>query len=332
MKLLISAICLLAALPACITKTTLVCDPGFTEVDGACVALDGSVPDASPEDGSGDAGPDVPSACTTDCTGATPVCNEDTMECVECVVPGDCASRDPRTMCSDNVCVECTDNSQCMTPEEPVCATEGAMAGLCVPCDGGPGQCDGILDGETALGICDISGDTGVCVECTEATADTACGDFSCNPATNTCTETERGDVLDCGRCVSDTECDMEAGFRCVPMNFMGTARPDGYCLKLSSEGCERPYLTAVIDESLSGEPEAMYCGIDQATTTCDAVRALRESRECPGGDAGACADAGARCEMVGLANERCTYTCGSPDDCLGAGSGATCAGDYCGS
>ena len=116
-------------------------------------------------------------------------------------------------------------------------------------------------------------------------------------------------------------------------MNFMGTPRPSGHCLRRLSAGCARPNLSIVIAESLSGEPETMYCGIDQTSTTCDAVRALRNSATCTDATVTAdCADAGALCATVGAGMNRCTIPCIGPDDCPMGGSGATCGGSHCGS
>lgn len=113
-------------------------------------------------------------------------------------------------------------------------------------------------------------------------------------------------------------------------MNYMGTPRPDGYCLRLVSAGCERPYgSTLITAESLSGAGEADYCGIEQELTTCDAVRAMREGRECTGGDVTLCADAGARCETIGAFDDLCTYSCGTATQCP---VGVSCGSAYCGS
>lgn len=270
-----------------------VCD----EASGSCVACLGD----------GDCGDDV---CLVDAADSA------NNECVGCVDSEDCSGALGTCDEENHECVGCLMDSDCDDPAMAKCDTG---TNTCVECDSST-QCEGTGENECVAGAC---------VECTEGTAETHCDDNSCNPATNECTETERGSVLDCGRCVGDAEC-MDTDARCVPMNYMGTERPDGYCLRLSSATCTRPYGTTLITAvSLSGEAEAEYCGIDQATTTCDAVRALRESRACTGGDVSLCANDGARCEMVGAFADRCTYSCGTPDQCP---TGVTCDGEYCGS
>lgn len=337
-----SAIALCSLVLALGCKGTVEVNCTEEPTDPACVELcatEPTLPHCSGNDGGTDAGPGdggtdadaFVSNCTSECTGETPICDEDedNAMCVQCLVPADCEGVEGRPMCDMNRCVECASSTQCETAEASLCGDDG----LCAECAENA-DCDGVVDGDgNALNVCDTSGDTNVCVGCTEATAADDCDAFSCNPATQLCTETERGDVPDCGRCVGDAECDFDAGFRCVPMNFQGTDRPDGYCLKLATETCARPYLVFVTDESLSGADETMYCGIDQGATTCDAVRALRSSESCSDGDGGQdvslCADAGARCEMVGAAPDQCTIPCGVANNCP---EGLTCDGAYCGS
>ena len=103
--------------------------------------------------------------------------------------------------------------------------------------------------------------------------------------------------------------------------------------MKTLASGCARPFLSILSDRmSLSGAAEEDYCGIDEMTVSCEAVRALIESQTCPGGTDGECAADGALCRMVGAAPNRCTYTCGSPDDCPAAGVSSTCGAGHCGS
>ena len=353
---------LLASLIAC-GDDSGVCPDGTTLEGDVCRPGDSGVPgDMDPPE---DMDSDMPGACGVACPPARPLCDTESGECAECLTASDCSAGTPvcdgtgtcvqcgvaadcdasAPVCTDGACGACAADTDCaLYPDATFCGASGA----CVECTA-DAECTGVdaAKCETATGTCmacDSSAQcegtganacvAGVCEECTEATAATDCGDNSCNPATNECTTTERASVLDCGRCVGDDEC-RDPDAPCVPMNYMGTARPDGYCLKLASTGCARPYLIPVTGVSLSGfgDDETTYCGIDQNSTTCDAVRALRESRECAGGDATLCADAGARCEMVGLAPNRCTYPCGSPADCPPIGIGSTCVGSsYCGS
>jgi hypothetical protein len=153
---------------------------------------------------------------------------------------------------------------------------------------------------------------------------------------TSMCTSTPRGSRLQCQSCVADSECMQTGGtFRCIPMNYQ-TAPRGGYCMRAANTGgppgCTRPYLTPILAASLSGVSMTTYCGIDQDLTTCDAVRALLDGRQCPTGSATECMAEGARCETVGLAPNECTYSCGIPNDCPPGGSAGSCAAGYCGS
>ena len=214
----------------CIKKDEVECDPGFVEEAGACVPVAGDTGVDVQDDG-GDGGTDADafvSACDPVCAAPTEHCDEEGVfgtvgDCVECLGADDCdTGRDE--MCDEGACVQCVSDSDCSDATAPVCGDDGE----CVPCTVGENDgCNGVMDGGTALGVCADVGGVSECVECTEATAADDCGDFSCNPATNRCTTTECGDVLDCGRCVGDHECNYDGGFRCVPMEFMGVARLD---------------------------------------------------------------------------------------------------------
>ena len=254
------------------------------EVDGACVPVtptdSGTDADGGTDSTEDDADAFV-SACDPRCAAPTEHRDEDGVfgtagVCVACLETSDC-DEPGGEMCEGGACVQCVNDSDCDSATLPVCGDDGQ----CVPCTVGENAgCDGVMDGATALGVCaDIDG-VNECVGCTEATAADDCGDFSCNPATNRCTETERGNVPSCGACVSDFECAYDAGTRCVPMNFRG-ANLGGFCLRQKEGECSRVLSTTIIAESLSGDPETEYCGVDQTSTTCEAVAAMSEGRRC---------------------------------------------------
>ncbi len=276
---------------ACAAGT--VCDP----TAGACVAClgDGDCTDGVCLVDEADSANNQCVGCEGDDDCTDGVCDTDSNECVGCLADGDCT--DPATAKCDtgtNTCVECDASIQC----------EGTGQNECV---------------------------AGACVQCTEATAETHCGAKSCDPATNECTDTDRGSVTRCGACVSDTECGL-ADDRCVPMNFMGAARDSGYCLKRFSTGCIPPYASPTEERaSLSGEAPAQYCGIREDLTTCEAVRDLVDGASCSmNSDCGAADLSDARCETVNGVADRCTYDCGGTDECR---SGTMCGanGMYCG-
>ena len=300
------------------------CTPPEVCLAGDCVRCIGN------EDCGGDTPYCVENECvactsatlTEDCDATAPACSA-AGACVGCSGDDALCSRFTSTpLCGDDGdCVACNGAADCTLPSLPRCDPSTNTCTTCMVDD----DCEG-----TGRPACALAGPSaGTCVACTEGSAPRDCGDFSCNPATNTCTTTERDSVPDCGRCMGDDEC-MGPDDRCVPMNYMGATRPSGHCLRRASAGCVRPYgITLILAESLSGEPEAMYCGIDQTSTTCDAVRALRTSAECTTGLATECADAGALCQTIGAFDNQCTIPCGAPGQCP---TGFTCGGTYCGS
>src|SRR5207248_2626631 len=111
-----------------------------------------------------------------------------------------------------------------------------------------PCSADTDCDLITGKSVCD----QGVCVQCT-ITRESLCNGKSCNPATKACTSTTLASLYACENCVADSECMPTMGYRCVPMVFQGTARPNGYCLKQFPE-CAAPYSSPTSSRvSLSG-------------------------------------------------------------------------------
>jgi len=189
------------------------------------------------------------------------------------------------------------------------------------------------------------------CVQCTPATEGQYCRNEAnqpsvCHPKTFTCTQTALGKSKTCESCVSDSACVTD--HRCVPMFFKGAARADGYCLKLKSTGCSKPYLVNFTRGSLSKpEPRLAYCAINEVKTTCEAV--LQAQVPDPKGicgptggppDATKCGVPNLNdgmCEKVnGSTDYRCTYECEDATtecfgttacDCTGAGCIKFCGG-----
>jgi hypothetical protein len=159
----------------------------------------------------------------------------------------------------------------------------------------------------------------GQCVECTVEDR-AACGSNSCNPATNSCTETPVASRGDCDSCVADSEC-REPQSRCVPMNFSGNELPDGYCLPLKFDTCQSPYPVTVTRRTLSGAPPEVYCAPNEQNTTCEALA-----------DRGIACTENAQCGLRGYADglcklDECTFACDTNEDCF---VGESCCGLYC--
>ncbi|AKF06544.1 hypothetical protein DB32_003693 [Sandaracinus amylolyticus] len=230
---------------------------------------------------------------------------------------GPCAGECDLDHCdvSSGRCLECLGDDECTNASAPVCSV--GECGDCTTDD----QC-------SRLGLHECH--EGGCVDCTPETEEAVCPPaFVCDPADGSCSETAvRGMVGACGACIADSHCG--EGFDCVPMNYMGTPRDGGYCLRRLSLGCSRPYSVPIAGRrTLSGKTGEMYCGIDEAVTTCEAVLVFGE--DCPSGLATDCTSApGAVCGTVaGIANT-CTYACADNLQCPML---RTCpdASDYCG-
>ena len=281
-----------------------------------------------PDDGGVEAGP-----CGI-CRLATPVCNVDNLQCVECTSEeeGFCAGK-PLVCKTDTFkCVECNTSSDCNDADAARCDTD---LNECDPC-----QSDDDCTGITGLLRC--GEDT--CVACTPSTEDPDCGGKSCDPLTFTCTETDLASRETCQTCVSDSEC-KEAGNRCVAMFYpLGTRFPDdntGFCLKSIDLGgsCTNPYRIVVTRTSLSGAEADDYCGINEDLATCPAVRALLADDPCdPANEDQDCPQPAGLCrELPGMLN-RCTYLCSDVVECKSppapgstCGSSGTGSDDYCG-
>jgi hypothetical protein len=120
-------------------------------------------------------------------------------------------------------------------------------------------------------------------------------------------------------------------------MNFRSAPRPTGFCLKSEASGCVEPFTVLTpMRPSLSGAPPAIYCGIDESTTTCNAILDLLDNKPCSSPEqCGAEELDDARCERVSGVNGRCTYGCPSSARCpvtYDCGPGPTAGGpNYCG-
>jgi hypothetical protein len=130
----------------------------------------------------------------------------------------------------------------------------------------------------------------------------------------------------------------MEA-FMCVPMQFGNVPLRGGYCLRrFGPDQCTQPFAFPLPDEreSLSGAAPALYCGVNEDLTSCEAVQALVDNQGC--GDDFDCVAPGGICRQVGAIGLRCTYACSFATQCLEEDSGSTCGDangsaeeDYCG-
>ena len=224
---------------------------------------------------------------------------------------------------------ECVNDLDCPFEEASRCNPSSEM---CEPCLEDV-DCAGI-DG---LPRCDA--EQGLCVQCAPATEAMDCGERSCDPATRECSEFVRGSRAECEACVSDSDC--VEGFMCVPMRFRNAPRRGGYCLQGTGTGqCAQPFAFPLPDArvSLSGAAPAIYCGVNEDLTSCEAVRVLVNNEPCE--DDFDCTAPGGICRQVGDVGLRCTYECSGATQCIDPGVviGSTCGDangtaeeDYCG-
>jgi len=304
---------------------------------GLLALATGCVLEDKPVDPQMDGSVDGGTCIDVDCPPNQPICTEE-LQCVQCTADDDAYCSERALVCNiaSSTCVECLNDSNCTAADAARCDAKE-----CAPCDDNAqcGNIDGLPSNANAC-------DDGVCVDCTPENEAMTCPDGdSCNPVTNECSGIQDGSRLTCEICVSDRDCG-EEGNRCVAMTYQGAPYPNmltGFCLKAFTVGdpCERPYLVPLFGrESLSGPPEANFCGIDEANVTCPAVLALLNNIECPSGENSECPESGLCRDFVdGLAEDRCTYLCSDADECkkppvagstCGVGSGGA-GGAYCG-
>jgi hypothetical protein len=289
----------------------------------------------------GDAGP------CGGCPPDKPVCNDE-LQCVECTSKDSyyCAEQELLCDVESSECVACLLDADCTNVDAAKCDPDDKE---CVRCDSHD-QCDGVEGLAAQDNACNANG---VCVQCTPETEQVSCGGTSCDPANETCTQTQVGSRDVCESCVADSECGIDGApsdeYRCVLMYYRGEPFPDqqtGFCLKTTAGGCEQPFSITLVGRPSLSEPtvEANYCGINENLATCPAVNALLGNQRCPSGAAQECPQPSGLCERVGDLENRCTYPCGLPVQCPAdppadtcgssngtGGSGGTGDEDYCG-
>lgn len=241
-------------------------------------------------------------ACTLNkhCEAPTPFCDKSSNSCVACLTAAQCT--DPAaSLCLDNQCAACTRDEDCAhIPNQTLCKFAAALDAKSSPDAGAPGN---------------------RCVQCT-VEDDSPCAGKSCNPLTNKCTSTPKGKTATCGECQADSEC-MGAepgdggavGARCVAMTFKG-APYKNFCLRSTATQCKRPYAILIKKvPSLSSSDLDDYCGIDQMTTTCEAVHDMEASTECKS-DINCGKGSGGLCKRVGAIDNLCTIPCATSAQC----------------
>ena len=264
--------------------------------------------------GSGTGG--ISSTCDPACEDDNAVCNSN-KECVECTEDKHCDGVMPFCDVANEACVGCIASSDCTEASASRCE-----AGACEVCTA-DADCSHIAGKNN----CETG--SGACVECVDSSD---CGGNVCNPLTNTCSKygTTR---QACESCDTDENCS-DLNHFCVPMQYDGKDRSGGYCLKKTPD-CLKPFFTLLKGrDSLSGAAAQDYCGVNESLVTCEAVRALLDDTQCPGGMDSECPESGLCKDIGGVATNRCTYRCVGVTDCKEAGAGSTCGitpNNFCG-
>ncbi len=264
--------------------------------------------------------------CTADgnCFGAKPACNTTTNACVRCVKDANCSGSTPFCDTAQNTCIQCRTSADCTLASASAC-----VAGTCTGCSTNT-DCTHItgntvckLGAETADAGTDAGANTGTCFQCS-VEDELPCAGKSCNPTTNTCTNTERGSVDICHACLADSECiggaPSDGGVesaRCVAMTFNGVAHGK-YCLLTAIGGCPQPYTIRFSSPSASGIASDQYCGVSQTATTCEAVVDLTSSKVCANDSDCGTGQSDGLCRNLGIIPNpnRCTIPCSLPTQC----------------
>jgi hypothetical protein len=245
-------------------------------------------------------------------------------ECVQCLGDEDCASLSltPKCDTDSNLCVQCLSHGDCEDAANPQCDDH-----VCGRCSGGNDACTG----RTNATICDVVQDSpteGNCVECTPLD-ESPCDEHVCDPAARACTLRGLASKDTCEQCIADSEC--MSDHRCIQMLIGDESREGGYCLRLREDAssCVEPYYLPIRRRSLSAASAGDYCGINEDTTSCEAVLGLINNAHCPGGADSDCQGPGALCRTVGTLPNRCTYACSTDAQC--PVQSYECSSGYCG-
>ena len=236
--------------------------------------------------------------------------------CVECTNDQHCTIDPTRRSCKSvgnssdeaavNTCVQCLDNSACLTPNASAC-TNNVCAGCtvdadCTHIDATPGAPGG------ARPVCD----DGTCVECAGNRRD-ACGATVCDTVARTCALFPVASAGTCDPCVSDAQC--EADERCAQQLFENT--PAGfYCFPIASSTAPtcppQLFIDPVTTNTIDGEQQTLCM---PRRTTCPSIvvqtTVCTTDDDCgiPGLDDGLCVP-------VDATVSQCTMPCNTSNDC----------------
>lgn len=208
--------------------------------------------------------------------------------------------------------VPCSSSADCLSPTASHCSS---ATDTCVGCSS-DAECDHL----SATPECDE--DEHRCGACTPDTEATRCGAKACNPITLECTPTDRNSLTLCEECAADSECEpfVDGGAAvevdCVPLSYEGIERGT-YCIprRHATEGCIAVGLSTVVESTSVNGLTTNRCHVDEALTTCEAVRDHEAGTPCTASTEMAVCGSGTLHD--GLCRDgKCTYRCDEHTDC----------------
>jgi len=146
------------------------------------------------------------SPCLETCEGPTPVCDEASGNCVECVESNDCTGG----VCLNNTCVECANNADCASGACDI------PNNTCVECLSNL-NCPG--------GVCDVISKT--CTPCLNSNDCVAPGATQCKVDDANLTQNA------CVECLDNTPCTTPVAARCGPTNACGPCQDAADCAQV---------------------------------------------------------------------------------------------------
>ena len=233
----------------------------------ACGSLDAGTPLCVPGDAGQLAGMCVVCLTNSDCkTAQAPICNTSTGTCQACTDSSACATKDTnKPFCvtaatasfTKGMCVGCLMDSQCTTPQTPICSLD---TGTCGGCDAAGATACATKDATKPVCAKAASGSVakGTCVGCL------ANSDCSGTPTTPICKSNS------CVGCSADSDCSGTGSGICIKDGHCATVAETIYVKNDTSVCTDSPSTAA--NAGTSAQP---LCSLQPVTTYLSPARDL---------------------------------------------------------
>jgi len=233
----------------------------------ACQKLDSTRPLCVPGDAGSMAGMCVSCLSNSDCeTPQAPICNLSTGTCQACTNSSACATRDPtQPVCvttatatlMQGMCVSCLTDSQCTTPQTPICSLD---TGTCEGCDAAGATACATKNVNMPVCAKAASGSLpkGTCVGCL------ANSDCSGTPTTPICKSNS------CAGCSADSDCSGVGPGICIEDGHCATIAETIYVKNDTSSCSDTPSISA--NAGTSAQP---FCSMQPITMYLSPTRDL---------------------------------------------------------